>query len=224
LLNQTKPLLNSVSADDKKRLEEYFESVRDAERQLAEAQQWHQKPKPKVEEPTPNDIFDKSDLVGRIGLLMNLIPLITQTDSSRVVAVMIQDHQVVPQIDGVTLEHHNLSHHGRDDSKIQQLKTIEKEIIIRFGDLLAQMKAKQEGSATLLDNTSILFGSNLGNANAHDPRNNPVFLAGGGYQHGHYIAHDNSNNTPLCNLFVNMLNNSDIETEAFATSTGELRF
>ncbi len=74
----------------------------------------------------------------------------------------------------------------------------------------------------MLDQTTVLFGSNLGNANAHDPSNLPIILAGGGYSHGRYVAYDKKNNIPLCNLFVNMLNNMSIETVSFATSTGEL--
>ncbi|MCS5630503.1 MAG: hypothetical protein NZ744_06715, partial [Pirellulaceae bacterium] len=72
------------------------------------------------------------------------------------------------------------------------------------------------------DHTTVLFGSNLGNANAHDPSNLPIILAGGGYHHGQYLAYDKKNNIPLCNLFVNMLNNMGLETESFATSTGTL--
>ncbi|MFB3103486.1 MAG: hypothetical protein ACE1ZA_01045, partial [Pseudomonadales bacterium] len=128
----------------------------------------------------------------------------------------------VPQVAGVTSEHHNLSHHGKDPDKIAQLKTIESELVDCFSDLLVQMKGKKEANGSLLDNTMTLFGSNLGNANAHDPRNLPILLAGGGYQHGRYVAYDKSNNTPLCNLFVSMLNRMDIETDSFATSSGGL--
>ncbi len=128
----------------------------------------------------------------------------------------------MPNIDGVSLEHHNLSHHGRDEAKIRQLKKIEKALVGCFGDLLGRMKSKREGATSLLNNTMVLFGSNLGNANAHDPRNLPILLAGGGYRHGRYIACDKADNTPLCNLFVSMLNKMDMETDSFATSSGEL--
>lgn len=70
----------------------------------------------------------------------------------------------------------------------------------------------------MLDNTIVLFGSNLGNANAHDPRDLPILLAGGGYQHGRYVAYDKNNNTPLCNLLVSMLNRMNIQTDSFATT------
>ena len=222
LMNQTKSLSRNVSAADRKRLDEYFHSIRAAEKDLAEAQSWLNKPKPNVAEQPPKDIHDKTDLIGRTRLLMNLIPLIVQADSSRVINVMIQDHQVVPKLDGVSLEHHNLSHHGRDEANIGHLKKIEKALVGCFGDLLGQIKSKQVGLTTLLDNTMVLFGSNLGNANAHDPRNLLILLAGGGYQHGRYVANEKDDNTPLCNLFVSMLNRMDIETDSFATSTGEL--
>ncbi len=222
LTNQTKSLSRSVSAADRKRLDEYFQSIRAAEKDLVEAQAWLEKPKPKVEQQPPKDIHDKTDLAGRIRLLMNLIPLIVQTDASRVISVMIHDHQVVPQIDGVSLEHHNLSHHGQDAVKLAQLKKIEKAILGCFRDLLGQMQSTREGATSLLDNTTVLFGSNLGNANAHDPRNLPILLAGGGYKHGRYVAHDKNNNTPLCNLFVSMLHNMGLEAESFATSSGTL--
>lgn len=222
LMNQTKALSRDASAADRQRLEEYFQSVRTAERELAEAQAWLDKPKPSVKEQQPNDIHDKTDLIGRTRLLLNLIPLIVQTDSSRVISVVIQDHQVVPQVAGVTTEHHNLSHHGRDEAKIAQLKRIEKAILKCYSDLLIGLSRKQEAEGSLLDHTMILFGSNLGNANAHDASNLPIFLAGGGYDHGRYIAHDRNNNTPLCNLFVSMLNNMGLETDSFATSSGAL--
>jgi hypothetical protein len=222
LISQTRSLNRNVSALDRQKLDEYLDSIRAAEKDLTEAQAWLDKPKPSVQEELPQDIHDKKDLIGRTKLLLNMIPLIVQTDSSRVISVMIQDHQVVPKLDGVSLEHHNLSHHGRDEVKIQQLKKIEKALVNCIADLLGQMKSKREGATSLLDNTSVLFGSNLGNANAHDPRNLPILLAGGGYRHGSHIALNKDDNTPLCNLFVSMLNKMDIETDSFATSSGEL--
>ena len=82
-----------------------------------------------------------NDLIGRIELMLNLIPLILQTDSSRVVSLMIQDHGVVPQIAGISKDQHGLSHHGQDATNIAQLKIIETEIIKRFGNLLTEKSA-----------------------------------------------------------------------------------
>jgi len=138
------------------------------------------------------------------------------------VSVVIQDHHVIPQVAGVSSEHHNLSHHGKDPAKIEQLQKIEHAIVSCFGTLLNDLSAKKEADRSLLDNTMTLFGSNLGNANSHDWRNLPIVLAGGGFQHGKYVAHDRNDNTPLSNLFVRMLQQAKIEADSFATSSGAL--
>ena len=222
LMSQTKGLIKSATPADRTRLEEYFESVRTAEKDLAEAQAWLARPKPEVKAEPPTDVHDKTDLVGRIKLLLNLVPLIVQTDSSRVISIVIQNNHGIPQIDGVESEHHNLSHHGRDPKRIEQLLKIERAIMGCFDEFLTAMKTKREAGGTLLDHTLTLLGSNLGNASSHDPRNNPILLAGGGLKHGQYVAHDTRNNTPLCNLFVHMLNQMNLNTDKFASSTGEL--
>ena len=219
---QTKSLKKQTSSPDRRQLDEYFAAIRAAETELAESEAWLDRPKPRVDEKPPQDITDSADVIGRVRSLMNLIPLILQTDSSRVVTVMIQDHLVVPRIQGVTAEHHNLSHHGQDPQKIEQLKIIETEIVKCFADFLSRLAQPSEADGRLLDQTSVLFGSNLGNANAHDPSNLPIILAGGGYDHGRYVAYDKRNNIPLCNLFVSLLSKMGIETASFATSTGKL--
>lgn len=219
---QTKSLNRQTSSRDRRQLDEYFAAIRAAETELAESEAWLDRPKPRVDEKPPQDITDSADVIGRVRSLMNLIPLILQTDSSRVVTVMIQDHLAVPRIQGVTAEYHNLSHHGQDPQKIEQLKIIETEILKCFDGFLTRMAQPREAGGRLLDQTSVLFGSNLGNANAHDPSNLPIILAGGGYDHGRHVAYDKRNNIPLCNLFVSLLSKMGIETPSFATSTGKL--
>lgn len=220
--DQTRSLQRLASATDRRQLDEYYQSIRAAETELVEAESWLDRPKPRIPQGPPSDIADPSDLIGRTRAMLNLIPLILQTDSSRIVTLVIQDHLVVPKIHGVTAEHHNLSHHGRDPDKIQQLKKIETSILGGFSDFLSRMATVSEAEERLLDQTLILFGSNLGNANSHDPTNLPILVAGGGYQHGNYVAHDANRNTPLCNLFVSLLNHTGVESDRFGSSTGTL--
>ncbi len=220
--HQTKALNRRVSGGDRKQLDEYFAAIRTAEKELAASDAWLDRPKPEVNVEIPKDIAESSELLGRIRELMNLIPLMLQTDSTRVVSLMIQDHHVVPNIAGVQAGHHPLSHHGQDPAKIAQLKIIESGILSTFSDFLTQLGQRSAQGARLLDHTAVLFGSNLGNANAHDPSNLPILLAGGDYRHGRYVAYDRKNNVPLCNLFVNMLNNMGMETDSFASSSGVL--
>jgi hypothetical protein len=218
--SQAKKLKRKASTADNHLLNDYLESVRQAEKNIETSQGWMDKPKPKVDAKKPSDIADHADMIGRVKLLTDLVPLIIQTDSSRVISIMVQDHFVVPKVEGVTGNHHNLSHHGQDKEKIEQLQKIEAGIIGCYGELLGNMKSRTESGKSLLDNTSILFGSNLGNANAHHANNLPVFLAGGGFQHGQYVKQKEG--TPLCNLFVSMLRNAGIEINNFGQSNGNL--
>lgn len=222
LRDETRRLKRQSSAADNHLLEDYLDSVRAAEIRITEQQGWIDRPKPKVSAEQPLDIMDSADIVGRAQLLVNLVPLILQTDSTRVVSIMVQDHFAVPKVDGVTGNHHNLSHHGQDPNKIDQLQKIESAIVECFGDLVGQLKSKNEAGKRLLDSTTLLFGSNLGNANAHHARNLPIMVAGGGLNHGQYVAKPKG--TPLCNLFLTMLENSGIETEQFGQSNGVLRW
>ena len=222
LREQTSALRRRVGAADRRKLDAYFDAVRAAERELTEAQAWLDRPKPAVDEEPPADLPDPADLIGRIRLTFRMIPLILETDSSRVVSLMIHDHGVVPRVRGVTGDQHSLSHHGQDGTKIAQLKKIEAEIVRAFGDLLADLAGRGDAGGSLLERTMVLFGSNLGNANAHTAVDLPILLAGGGFSHGTHVVHEGGRNAPLCNLFVTMLRNMGVEADSFGQSTGAL--
>ena len=217
---QAKQLQRKASTADSHLMEDYFESIREAERRIADQQGWLKKPKPDIAARPPEVIHNDADLVGRLQLLMEMVPLILQSDSSRVVSIMIHNLVQVPKIKGVTGGHHNLSHHGQDEAKIEQLQMVESRIVACFGNLLDQLKSRKESGVSLLQNTSTLFGSNLGNANSHDTDNLPVILAGGGYSHGTFSVQKDG--TPLSNLFVSMLHQMGIEADAFGQSSGTL--
>jgi hypothetical protein len=213
-------LQKRVSAADRAKLDEYFATVTEVEQRLRKAEDWAKKPKPTVDVPPPTDVANAADFVGRTRLMFDLAHLALQTDSTRVITLRIQGHNNVPPVEGVTQDWHNLSHHGKDPEKIAQLKIIELEQMKLLGQFLAKLKGSSEGSATLLDNTMVLYGSNLGNASSHDTRNMPMLLAGGGFRHGQHLAFDREKNYPLPNLFVTMLQRLGIEADKFATSTG----
>jgi hypothetical protein len=154
--------------------------------------------------------------------MFRMIPLILETDSSRVVSLMIHDHGVVPQVQGVSGDQHSLSHHGQDEAKIAQLKKVEVQIVQAFGALLSDLNGRGDANGSLLDQTMVLFGSNLGNANAHTPIDLPILLAGGGFSHGTHVRHEGEHNAPLCNLFVTLLQAMGIGADSFGQSTGAL--
>ena len=222
LKSHTASVRRRVTAADQHKLDAYFDAVRTAEQDLTEVQAWEDTPKPVVNAAPPTDITTPADLIGRIRLMFRMIPLILETDSSRVVSMLIHDNGVVPQVEGVTGAHHGLSHHGQDEAKIAQLKKIEVEIVSSFGGLLAQLRERGDANGSLLDQTTVLFGSNLGNANAHTTGDLPILVAGGGYRHGQHIVHNGEQNAPLCNLFLTTLQSMGVETDSFGQSTGTL--
>ena len=208
-----------VGKEDKLKLAEYYQSVREMEQRLVTAEAWIHKPKPLVDVQQPQDIKERNDLIGQMQLLFELIPLALQTDSTRLITVMIQGRNDVPPVPGVTIDHHNLSHHGQDAEKIRQLRLIEEAQIKSLEKLIADMKRKTEGGRRLLDNTAMIFGSNLGNANAHDTKNLPVMLAGGRFRHGQHLLLDREHNTPLCNLFVQIAQQMGQPLDSFGSSS-----
>jgi hypothetical protein len=175
-----------------------------------------------VATPPPSDP-PNVDLLARTRTWFDLIHLALQTDSSRLVTmVMVGGSQGVPPIPGVSHGHHDLSHHGQDPGKLGELRIVELESMKIFGAFLRKLKGTAEGGETLLDRTQVFLGSNLGNASSHNTRNLPVLLAGGGYRHGQHRAFDPNQAPPLCNLFVSMLQQLGLPVDKFASSTGTL--
>lgn len=224
LKGQTRTLQNSGSSQDRQKLEAYFEAVRAAELELSKVRDWMDRPKPSVDSVPPIDNSDPADILGRIDLWLELMPLILATDSSRVISLMIQDHGVVPKLQGITADQHNLSHHGQDPGKIAQLRQLETEIVKRFGSLLDSLDSQNENDSSLLDQTQILFGSNLGNANSHNAENLPILVAGGDFNHGHHVVHDEKHNSPLCNMYLSLVQRMGVETDQFGQSTSTLNW
>ena len=128
----------------------------------------------------------------------------------------------VPPVPGVSVGHHDLSHHGQDPGKLEQLRKVEMELMKAVGDFLTGLKETKEDGVPLLDRTMLFFSSNLGNASSHATTNLPVLFAGGGFKHGQHLAFDPKSPPPLCNLFVSMLRRLGLEVDRFGSSTGTL--
>ena len=212
-----------LGARDREKLEQYFTAVRATEERLVKAEAWEQKPKPHVDVQPPNDITNIADVIGRARLMFDMIHLALTTNSTRLITFFNPGVNAVPPIVGVTQDYHNLSHHGQDEERLAQLKVVELEQMKIFAEFLAKLRGSGEGGGTLLDETMVLFSSDLGNGNSHDNRNLPVILAGGGFRHGQHLAFDATNNYPLPNLFVTMLQRLGLDIDRFATSTGTMR-
>ena len=216
VMGQAKKLRSELGKRDQEKLDEYFSAVRDLEGRLVQNEAWVQRPKPKVNAKPPTDIQTRTDAIGKMNLMQDLIVLALQTDSTRTITLRLNGMNAVPEIAGVKNDWHNLSHHGQDEAKIEELKVIETAEFTAFAGFLTKLKA-----ASLLDSTSVIFGSNLGNASAHQTANLPLILAGGGFKHGRHIAIDKDKHV-FSNLFVSLAQRMGVQTEKFGFSTGVL--
>lgn len=220
--DQANSLRSKLGREDRDKLDEYLTSVRDLEERMVIDESWARKPKPKVNVEPPKDIPNAADLIGRTRLLFDLSHLAIQTDSTRLITIMLAGSSFAPPIEGVSLGHHDLSHHGKDPGKLAQLRIVELETMKTVRDLLTKLRQSQEDGNSLLDRTCVFLGSNLGDGSSHSTKNLPVLIAGGGFRHGQHLAFNPDNPPPLCNLYVNMLQRLGIESDSFGTSTGTL--
>jgi hypothetical protein len=226
--DDTRALERQLGPGDRRRLDAYLTSVRDLEQRLVEGEAWVTRPKPAVDVTCPVDIGDPNDVVGRQRLMCDMVRLALVTDSTRFITVYLGAGGGVVPIEGVDEGYHALSHHGLDAEKLAQLALVEQEIVRAWGDFLRSLKTADEGGGsaaeggTVLDRTTVLLTSILGNASSHDNRNMPVLLAGGGFRHGSHLAFDRERNHPLASLFVSVLRRTGLETDSFASFTGTL--
>ena len=220
VLGDAKALNVTLGERDREKLDEYFTSVRELETRLEQNKKWAGYPKPKVNYKEPQEVADRNDILAKQRLMYDLILLALQTDSTRVIAFSIGGMNAVPSnIPGVHTDWHMLSHHGKSETKIEELTRIESAEFEVFSEFLTKLKNVKEAGGHLLDHTAVLFGSNLGNASSHSWHNLPILLAGGGYKHGHHAAHDPENNTPFANLFVPLAQRMGVEIDQFGSST-----
>lgn len=219
VLGEAKKLERDVTARDRQKLDEYLTAVRDLETRLQQSQGWVKKPKPKTDAALPKDIADRNDAIGKQRLMNDMIVLALQSDSTRTITFQLSGMNAVPTIPGVKNDWHNLSHHGKDPTKIDELKVIEQAEFIAFNEFLTKLKSVEENGRPLLDHTTVLFGSNLGNASSHDWHNVPTLVAGGGFRHGQHLAFDPKSNAPLGNLFVQIAQQMGLEIDKFGSST-----
>ncbi len=223
--DQVRRLNNNLGAGDRARLDQYFTSVRELEGRLQASQGWERRPKPVVKEKEPQDPPNPAQYMDKVASMYRLVRLAFETDSTRAVTLMLDSvASPVLQINGAALNdgYHNLSHHGKSEDKLAQLRLIDSWHMRLLADLFKGLKSVQEGGETLLDRTMVLYGSNLGDANAHSTNNMPTLLAGGGFKHAGHLAFSREQNYPLPNLFVSMLQRMGVETNRFASSSGTM--
>ena len=225
LAQESKSLTRRLSTSDRDRLDQYTTAVREAEKRLVMARAWEHKAKPTAPIGMPSDPSNRNAFMQMTHLMYQMIKLAFQTDSTRSITLLLDgNNSPAIKVAGtkITDGYHNLSHHGMNPDKLEQLNAIDRSQMKLFGELIQNLKSINEGKSNLLDNSILMYGSNFGDANKHTTTNMPILVAGGRLKHGQHLAFDRTNNYPLPNLFVSMIQSMGIEADKFGTSTGTM--
>jgi len=222
VMQQANALKPALSGADQDKLEEYFHAVRETEKRVVKNNSWLDTPKPKVGKAAAFDDPDPSGFIPSVRNLLNLTHLALETDSTRVVACDLFRQGNVG-IDGVSNGYHSLSHHGKDPENIKQLQIIETAVLAELHDFIEKLSnSRNPDGSSLLDRTHVVLVSNLGNASSHSSLDLPVVLFGGGLDHRGHLHFQPTNTTPLCNVYLSVLESMGIKEPRFGTSTGTL--
>ena len=208
---------------DREKMDEFMGAVRDFERANATNLAWLDKPLPVTEGKKP--AWKNEGCMDRVRANLDVAALALQADATRIVTLNIGGALPVTNIPGINRGYHDLSHSGHDPEKLRQLHIIESALMAELDYFLERLSTMKDiGGGSLLDNTTIVFGSGMGNASAHANTNLPVVLAGGGFKHGRHLffPKQGRQQTPLCNLFVTLLQQMGIERDQFGSSSGNL--
>mgnify|MGYP000930250147 FL=1 len=159
--------------------------------------------------------------------MLDMIALAFWTDSTRIGSFMfandVSGKNFGKLIPGAGGGHHEFSHHQDKTEKYEPYTKINRWHNEQLAYLMDKLAAIKEGERTLLENSMILFGSSMSDGNRHDPANLPILLAGKGggkLKTGRHIA--SPKGTPLCNLYVSMLDQMGTPVDSFGDSTGAL--
>jgi hypothetical protein len=216
-------LQRRLSTGDKRKIDEYFESVRDVERRIALAEAQNASLElPHLERPgaVPDDYTQYSKL------MIDLQVIAWQTDMTRVASFMLGrdgSNRSYREI-GISDGHHSISHHQGDNERLDKLIKIDEFHVSMFAYLLKRLRETPDGDGTLLDHSLVVFGSSISESNIHTHDDLPIVLAGtanGQLKGNRHLAY--SKETPLNNLFLSMFDLAGLpHVDGFGDSTGRL--
>ena len=216
---RAKALSNDLGPEDKQRLSDYLDTVREIERRVTMASTRDLKGITVPNAPVGElEDFDK-----QVRLMFDLVALAYQADLTRIASyVMVAEgtNRTYNHV-GVPDSFHPVSHHSNDKERIRRLTVIQRYHMERFADFLAKLANTKEGEGSVLDHSLFLYGSNMGNSNQHDNYPVPAVLVGGA--NGAHVGGKNLTlpaRTPLANVHLTILNKLGIKQDKFANSTG----
>ena len=223
-IDEAKRLSRTVSEADRKKLDEYFDSLREVERRVEKRLDPTGSTVPKTDyKPPEYDPIAPSLMIEAETMMYDLMSLALETDSSRVMTLFLGGEGQVFTIDGETLRsgYHMLSHHGNDPEKISELVKVDREHMRCLARFLDKLKQKTDADGRpLLDSTLVLSGTGIGDANAHANHDLPTVVAGGGLKHGQHIRA--KKDRLLGDLYITLLQQLRIDADRFSNASHSL--
>jgi hypothetical protein len=214
-------LQNTLGPEDRTRVGQYLDTVREVERRIQKAESGASDALPDLDRP----VGVPAGYADHARLMFDLQVLALQADVTRVITFQLAretSNRTYTEI-GVPDPHHPLTHHGNDPDKIARMAKINAFHVSLFAYFLEKLKATPDGNGTLLDHSLYLYGSGMGNPNIHDHVNLPIIVAGGGagrVKGGRHIKY--AEPTPLANLHLTLLERVGVRMDAFADSKGRV--
>jgi len=222
--DDTRRLQKNLGVADQKKVEEFATSVREIERRI-EQNLKASSGQVRLPAGTVRPSGTPKDYAEHIRMMYDMLVLAFQTDVTRIATYLVANEGSNRNFGfiGVNGAHHELSHHGKNPDKVESIKRIDKFYMDQFGYFIKKMKETKEGSGSLLDNCMIMMGSGIGDGDRHNHDDLPVLIAGkagGTIVQGRHIKYPK--NTPLCNLYMAMLQRMGVTAPRFGDSTGPL--
>ena len=213
-------LVTGLGTNDRRKLTEYLDAVRDVERRIERAEEQSSQELPSLVRP----VGIPATFEEHIKLMFDLQVLAYQTDKTRVITFLLaheQSTRAYPEI-GIHDPHHPLTHHSGDQEKIAKVIQIQMYHARMFSYFLERMRATPDGDGNLLDHTMIVYGGSISDANVHKHEDLPILLMGGGdgrIKGGRHVRYPKD--TPVANLFLTLLDKMGAPAESFGDSTGK---
>ena len=211
-------LKRRLGANDLTKVDDYVDSVREIERRIQAVEAQAQTTLPDLERPV--GIPERFD--HHVSLMFELQRLAFQADITRVTTFMLGrelNFRSYPEI-GITEGHHGLSHHGDNPNQMARYAKVNTYQAQLFASFLQSLQSTPDGDGTLLDHSLLLFGAGLSNSNLHTHYDLPLALVGGGFTGDRHLVY--SNDTPMTNLLLTMLDKAGVPADTLGDSTGRL--
>jgi hypothetical protein len=221
VIQEAAALRGSLGPGDRTKLVEYLDAIRDVERRISKAEEQSDLALPLIEHPAGIPAtYDE-----HVKLMCDLQVLAYQSDLTRVVTFMLGREfsgVTYPQI-GVPDAHHPVTHHQKEPEKVAKVAKINAYHVTQFAYLLDRLRSTPDGDGSLLDHAMLMYGTGMGDCNAHDPRNIPLLLAGGGagqLKGGRHLRYPKE--TPLANLHLTLMDKLGVKRDQIGDSTGRV--